>query len=133
MRVPKPNPILMLALFVGLGALLSTGARAEDAQRVVSPDILVSYQGALPALKQRLQKAATRADRLIEGVQRWAPTHLTADGSLYLGPGTPAEDDGLFLSLTWVSDEHQRRRAAESSGFVAEEELVPVFSFRRKW
>jgi hypothetical protein len=118
-RVRKLDPLLLLALLVGIGAVVSTSVQAAERPAVEHPALMVSYQGALPALQQRLARMAGQADGLLRSVQ----------GLL------PARTDRRSLTLSLAAPEIEPAAAGlrDPGGFVVEEDTAMTLIFERHW
>ncbi len=114
-RVRKLDPLLLLALVVGIGAVVSTSAQAAERSTPVHSALMVSYQGALPALQQRL----ARMDVLLRSVQELLPTR--------------SDDQSLTLSLAAPEIEPAMVQLRRPGGFVVEEDAAMTLIFERNW
>lgn len=115
-RLRRLDPLLMLALVVGIGAVVSTTAQAQERTSGEHSQLMVSYQGALPALRKRLDRVAQQADGLLRGV-------------------LPASGDARSLRLSLSAPEITPAVASleKPGGFVVEEDAAMTLIFRRDW
>lgn len=110
------DPLLALALVVGLGVVLTTTARAEERPEPVPAALAVSYPGALPALRQRLR---TQADELLRA----------ADAM----PVDRATRTRLSWSLAAPAIEPAMARQHDPDGFVVEDPAAMTLIYRHRW
>jgi hypothetical protein len=110
------DPLLALALVVGLGVVLTTTARAEERPAMGHNALMVSYAGALPALRQRLREQT-------DGLLR------SARGAL------PARDrqNRLAWSLAAPDIEPAMARVHDPDGFVVEERATMTLVYEHHW
>ena len=110
------DPLLALALVVGLGVVLTTTARADEGPATGHADLVVNYSGALPALRQRL---LTQADELLRA-----------------NDGMPAARDArtrLSWSLAAPDIEPALARQHDPDGFVTREPVAMTLVYRHRW
>lgn len=110
------DPLLALALVVGLGVVLTTTARAEERPEAGHAALAVSYSGALPALRQRLRIQADELLRAADG--------MPADGT---------DPRRLSWSLAAPDIEPALARAHDPDGFVVEEPAAMTLIYRHRW
>lgn len=110
------DPLLALALVVGLGAVLTTTARAEERPATEHAALMVSYSGALPALRQRLLE---QTDGLLRSAQGVLPA---------TGPRTR-----VAWSLAAPDIEPAMARLHDPDGFVVEERATMTLVYKHRW
>lgn len=119
-RLPKPDLMVVLALVVGLGALLSTSAQAENAAAPEYNNLFVSYKGALPALRKRLAMVTNRADGLLRQVESVLPP-------------ISANADPVSLSLAAPEIKPAVSQLRSTGGFVVEDDTAMTLIFQTRW
>ena len=129
-RYRKPDILLILALVVGVGAVVSTSVQAEERPQSVRVALMVSYQGALPALRQRLAQAALGADGVLRRVQGLLPARQSATQFFVPAAHDPQQ---LYMAFEAPTPEREVRRLHASDGFAVEEDFVPTLIFQRRW
>jgi hypothetical protein len=110
------DPLLVLALVVGLGVVVTTTARAEERPAAGHAALAVSYTGALPALRQRLREQTGELLRAADGV-----------------PAPQATRTRLSWSLAAPEIEPALARAYDPDGFVVEEPAAMTLIYRHRW
>ena len=112
----RVDPLLVLALVVGLGVVLTTTARAEERPAAAHTALMVSYSGALPALRQRLWE---QTDSLLRTAQGVLPA---------TGPRT-----SLAWSLAAPDITPALARHDDTGHFVVEERATMTLVYRHRW
>lgn len=110
------DPLLALALVVGLGVVVTTTARAGERPATGHEALAVSYSGALPALRKRLQEQTDELLRAADGMP--APRNV----------GTR-----LSWSLAAPDIEPALARSHDPDGFVAEAPTAMTLIYRHRW
>jgi hypothetical protein len=115
-RAWRLDPLLALALVVGLGVVLTTTARAEERPAMGRHALAVSYPGALPALRQRLRE---QTDGLLRSAQAALPAQ-----------GRPTR---LSWSLAAPEVEPAMVQLHDPDTFVAEERATMTLVYKHRW
>ena len=110
------DPLIGLVLVVGLGVVLTTTARAEEGPATVHSALVVSYAGALPALRERLRE---QTDGLLRSAHGMSPVQ---------GRGT-----SLAWSLAAPDIEPALNRLHDPDGFVVEERATMTLVYKHRW
>lgn len=110
------DPLLALALVVGLGVVVTTTARAEERPVTGHAALAVDYPGALPALRQRLLTQTEEVLRAADGVPRAEATRTR-----------------LSWSLAAPDIEPALARSHDPDGFVVEAPTAMTLILRHRW
>lgn len=131
-RTRKPDPLLLLALAVGLGVVITTAAQAEPFETQASDRF--NEAGARLALSP-VKGLAERLEMhwLNDALDRPAAGRLLAHKPV--GVGRPFGAEGPELNLIWRPRIPATARTAGDSGIGAVSVQRPViyFSLRRSW
>ncbi|MBU1190371.1 MAG: hypothetical protein KKA36_01540 [Gammaproteobacteria bacterium] len=128
-HIRKPDPLLLLALVVGFGVVVTTTAQAAD-----------------PAMSNLKEAGAQLAIKPVQGLAerldiRWLNTTLENNGvrqllmKKRLGMGKPFGAKGPELNMSWRPRMRSTAAAAGDSGIgaVAADRPDVYFSLRRSW
>ncbi len=118
-RVRKPDLMVVLALVVGLGALLSTSVQADEVPPDGYDQLFVSYKGALPALRKRLANVAGKADGLLRQVEHVLPAK--------------SQVEPVRLSLASPEIKPAVTQFRNTGGFVSEDDAAVTLIFQGRW
>lgn len=129
-RFKKPDILLIVALVVGIGAVVSTSVQAGERQQTERSALMVSYKGALPALRQRLALAAKGADKALRQVKGLLPDQQAA--AQFFVPAAQAPQQ-MYMGFEAPTPEPEVRRLHASDGFAVEEDFVPTLIFQQRW
>lgn len=131
-RIRKPDPLLLLALAVGLGVVVTTAAQAEP------PETAQSDRFHAAGVRLALTPVRGLAERLD---MHWLNTALKRPAAEQLlareplGVGKPFGEHGPELSMSWRPRIAASAQAAGDSGIGAASAVRPAvyFSLRRSW
>ena len=110
------DPLLALALVVGLGVVLTTTARAEERPATGHTALMVSYSGALPAFRQRLWE---QADGLLHSAQGVVPER--------------GSQTSLAWSLAAPDIQPALARPHDPDYFAVEERATMTLVYKHRW
>lgn len=131
-RIRKPDPLLLLALVVGLGVVVTTAAQAAPPD--VSQEVQLQEAGAQLALRP-VKGLAERLEMnwLNSALERPAVNQLLSRKPL--GVGKPFGEQGPELNMSWRPRVAGTARAAGDSGIGAATSDRPdiYISLRRSW
>jgi hypothetical protein len=131
-RTRKPDPLLLLALVVGLGVVLTTAAQAEPVESAEA-DRFHEARARLALSPVRGLAERLEMHWLNNALERPAAGRLLAHKPLEVG--RPFGADGPALTLSWRPRIAGTARAAGDSGIGAVSAKRPdvYISLRRSW